>query len=90
MDVGAWLRDQGLGQYEAAFCQHHIDSKVLRDLTAEDLISLGVTSVGHRRRLLASIAGLGTETGQPHTAVPASPWNYRAHGPLVCLWMPFH
>jgi class 3 adenylate cyclase len=31
---------------------------VLPDLTAEDLIGLGVTSIGHRRKLLAAIAVL--------------------------------
>jgi hypothetical protein len=32
---------------------------VLRDLTADDLKDLGVTLVGHRRKLLAAIAALG-------------------------------
>jgi predicted ATPase/class 3 adenylate cyclase len=58
MDVGAWLRNQGLGQYEEAFRQNDIDPEVLRDLTAEDLIGLGVVSIGHRRRLLAAITAL--------------------------------
>ncbi|MBP2236741.1 putative ATPase/class 3 adenylate cyclase [Sinorhizobium kostiense] len=58
MDVGAWLRDQGLGQYEKAFRQNDIDPEVLGDLTAEDLIELGVASIGHRRKLLAAIAAL--------------------------------
>ncbi|WKL23789.1 SAM domain-containing protein (plasmid) [Sinorhizobium meliloti] len=43
MDIGAWLRDQGLGQYEGTFRQNDIDPEVLRHLTAEDLI-------GGRRR----------------------------------------
>ena len=30
----------------------------LPDLTADDLIGIGVTSVGHRRKLLAAIAAL--------------------------------
>jgi class 3 adenylate cyclase len=34
---------------------------VLPKLTADDLISIGVTSVGHRRKLLAAIVTLGTE-----------------------------
>jgi SAM domain (Sterile alpha motif) len=33
----------------------------LPELTADDLISIGVTSVGHRRKLLAAIAALGTQ-----------------------------
>src|SRR5215467_2776808 len=60
MDVGAWLRDLGLERYVAAFRDNDIDTVVLPKLTAEDLISVGVTSVGHRRKLLDAIAGLGT------------------------------
>ncbi|WP_026620844.1 putative ATPase/class 3 adenylate cyclase (plasmid) [Ensifer sp. WSM1721] len=65
MDVGAWLRDQGLGRYEKTFRQNDIDPEVLRDLTAEDLIGLGVASVGHRRKLLAAIAALREVAEQP-------------------------
>jgi hypothetical protein len=32
---------------------------MLRELTAEDLIVRGVSSIGHRRKLLAVIAALG-------------------------------
>src|SRR5207237_5856441 len=38
-----------------------VDGEVLPGLTSDDLISIGVTSVGHRRKLLAAIAALGTE-----------------------------
>ncbi|MCC8939338.1 AAA family ATPase [Bradyrhizobium sp. Arg68] len=58
MDVAAWLRGLGLGQYEQSFHENNVDAEVLADLTAEDLIGLGVSSIGHRRKLLAAIAGL--------------------------------
>ncbi len=58
MDVGAWLRGLGLGQYEAAFRVSEIDGDVLPNLTAEDLKELGVTVVGHRRKLQSAIASL--------------------------------
>jgi class 3 adenylate cyclase len=58
MDVGAWLCGLGLGQYKPAFRENDIDAEVLTDLTAEDLIGLGVASIGHRRKLLAAIAAL--------------------------------
>ena len=58
MDVAAWLRSLGLGQYAAAFSEHDIDAALLTRLSAEDLKELGVASIGHRRRLLDAIAAL--------------------------------
>src|SRR6516225_5732227 len=60
MDVAAWLQDLGLERYVSAFRDNDIDAEVLLKLTAEDLISIGVTSVGHRRKLLEAIADFGT------------------------------
>jgi len=61
MDVAAWLRGLGLEQYASAFRDNDVDGEVLPELTTDDLISIGVTSVGHRRKLLAAIAALGPE-----------------------------
>jgi len=61
MDIAAWLRGLGLEQYEPAFRDNFVDADVLPDLTAEDLVGLGVTAIGHRRKLLAAIAALGAE-----------------------------
>jgi hypothetical protein len=61
MDVADWLRKLGLEQYEPAFRSNEIDARLLPSLTAEDLKGLGVTLVGHRRRLLDAIAALGIE-----------------------------
>jgi len=58
MDIGTWLRNQGLEQYASAFRDNGVDMRVLPKLTAEDLKNLGVTMVGHRRVLLEAIAGL--------------------------------
>src|SRR6516225_9719829 len=71
MDVAAWLRDLGLGRYVSAFRDNDIDAEVLLKLTAEDLISIGVTSVGHRRKLLDAIAGLGMAVPAAVVAAPA-------------------
>jgi class 3 adenylate cyclase len=60
MDVAAWLSGLGLEQYGPAFRDNAVDGEVLRELTADDLKDLGVTLVGHRRKLLAAIAALGT------------------------------
>jgi hypothetical protein len=45
MDVAAWLRGLGLEQYEPAFRDNFVDADVLPDLTAEDLVGLGVTAI---------------------------------------------
>src|SRR5918995_5816344 len=58
MDVLTWLRDLGVENYVQASKAHHIDAEVLSRLTAEDLTALGITSVGHRRKLLDAIAAL--------------------------------
>jgi len=61
MDVGGWLRNLGLERYEAAFRENEIDEAVLPNLTAEDLKDLGISAVGHRRKLLDAIAALRAE-----------------------------
>jgi class 3 adenylate cyclase len=58
MDVSTWLRDLGLENYAQAFRANDIDAEVLPRLTAEDLIALGISSIGHRRKLLDAIAAL--------------------------------
>jgi SAM (Sterile alpha motif) domain-containing protein len=63
MDIVVWLRSLGLGRYEAAFRDNEIDETVLPNLTAEDLKDLGVSAVGHRRKLLDAIAVLRTDAG---------------------------
>jgi class 3 adenylate cyclase/predicted ATPase len=62
MDVVAWLRGLGLEQYAPAFRDNDVDAEVLPELTADDLIGIGVASIGHRRKLLAAIASLSTDT----------------------------
>jgi hypothetical protein len=71
MDVVAWLRVLGLEQYAPAFRDNDVDGEVLPELTSDDLISIGVTSVGHRRKLLAAIAALGVKV--PAATVTAAP-----------------
>jgi class 3 adenylate cyclase/predicted ATPase len=64
MEIEAWLRSLGLEQYEPAFRANEIDAAVLPSLTADDLKDLGITLVGHRRRLLDAIATLGAADGR--------------------------
>jgi SAM domain (Sterile alpha motif)/Adenylate and Guanylate cyclase catalytic domain len=73
MDVVVWLRSLGLGKYEAAFRENEIDETVLPSLTAEDLKELGVTALGHRRKLLNAIAALRTEGGTKGPSADVAP-----------------
>jgi hypothetical protein len=57
-NVADWLRRLGLEQYGPEFAANHIDGEILPELTADDLVGLGITSIGHRRKLLAAIAAL--------------------------------
>src|ERR1700720_2914489 len=79
MDVAAWLRGLALEQYAPAFRDNDVDGEVLPELTADDLISIGVTSVGHRRKLLAAIAALGAEPtrdlAQPAASATPTPMS---------------
>ena len=63
MDIVVWLRSLGLGKYEAAFRENDIDETVLPSLSHETLKDLGVTSVGHRLKLLEAITALRTNEG---------------------------
>src|SRR6202008_3756801 len=64
MDVAAWLYGLGLEQYAQLFRDNDIDGEILCGMTAEDLKELGISSFGHRRRLLNAITDL---RGEPPT-----------------------
>jgi class 3 adenylate cyclase len=60
----------GLERYEGAFRENDIDETVLSNLTAEDLKELDVTTIGHRRKLLDTIAALRADASASPTAAP--------------------
>ena len=82
MDVAAWLKNLGLGQYEAAFRDNAIEGDLLPTLTAEDPRDLGVTIVGHRRKLLDAIAALRAPSKPTPPPAPADP-PATLHAPAV-------
>jgi len=76
MDVAAWLRGLGLEQYAQLFRDNDIDGEILCGMTSEDLKELGISSFGHRRRLLNAITALGGEPptrGMAQSATNATP-----------------
>ncbi len=54
-DIRKWLKSLGLGQYATTFAQYDIDGALLAELTDADLEKIGVTSLGHRKKLLKAI-----------------------------------
>src|SRR5512133_2931164 len=65
MELAAWLRALNLSQYETVFEENSVTADLLANLTSEDLKDLGITAVGHRRRLLDAIAVLRSDTQAP-------------------------
>ncbi len=61
INVTDWLRSLGLEQYADAFRDNDLDGEVLPNVNADDLIAVGITSIGHRRKLLAAITALKAE-----------------------------
>jgi len=58
-EISNWLKKLGMSEYAQRFAENSIDDvSVLRHLTDQDLKDIGVP-LGHRRKMLAAIAGLG-------------------------------
>jgi hypothetical protein len=55
MDIVAWLTDLGLERYAEQFAANEIDEKTLRELSGDDLKELGVSALGHRKKLRGQV-----------------------------------
>lgn len=72
-DLGEWLSAIGLPQYHKKLSENGYDSiNIVRDLTWEDLQEIGITKLGHQKKLMLAVkklcdihkALLQTESGQ--------------------------
>ena len=63
-DIAEWLASIGLSEYAQRFADNAIDLSVIRDLTEQDLMDLGVL-LGHRRKILRAIAELDGAASAP-------------------------
>ena len=72
MDIVVWLRNLGLGKYEAAFRENEIDETVLPSLTHEALKELSIAAIGHRLKLFNAIAALRSDASGKTTSVDAA------------------
>ena len=67
VDVSQWLSSIGMSAYSDMFVREAIDGEVLLELTADELSgALGVSKLGHRKKLEREIAQLAA--AQPATA----------------------
>jgi class 3 adenylate cyclase/tetratricopeptide (TPR) repeat protein len=69
-DVRVWLESLGLGRYADAFEENDIEGDLLSELTDEYLSALGVSSLGHRMRLLKAIRERAAEPRPTPPPVP--------------------
>ncbi|KAL6094716.1 caskin2 [Pungitius sinensis] len=84
-DLGEWLSGIGLSQYQKRLCENGYDSiTIVRDITWEDLQEIGITKLGHQKKLMLAVkrlcdlqrsrnhgdqAGGGTLRRNPHAAL---------------------
>jgi class 3 adenylate cyclase len=68
--IADWLTQLGMPEHIQRFTDNDIDFSVLGDLTDQDLEKIGVTSLGHRRKLLSAISHF---KDAPAAAVAAEP-----------------
>jgi class 3 adenylate cyclase/tetratricopeptide (TPR) repeat protein len=72
-DVTSWLQSLGLDEHAPAFAAQGIAFDLLAQLGDADLKELGVTMLGHRKRLLLAIAALAAGPAVAGPAAPAPP-----------------
>ena len=92
MDVGGWLRNTGLGQYEPAFIENAIDFDVLLELTESDLEKLGMP-LGDRKRFIKAVKAMPggppsalttSDVGKPGNYSPVAPSERRHLTVMIC------
>ncbi|KAI8430378.1 hypothetical protein MSG28_000668 [Choristoneura fumiferana] len=57
-EVQAWLETLQLGEYSDAFAKHDVTGRELLSLARRDLRDIGVTKVGHVKRILQAVKEL--------------------------------
>ena len=65
-NIQQFLDNLGLTQYFSLFCENDIDLETLLILEEQDLVQMGINSLGHRKKILAN-----RDTSQSNTGVMA-------------------
>ena len=71
--VADWLEKLGLGQYTQRFAENDLTFQSSPKLNDADLKELGVSSLGHRKRLLEAIAERAAALTSPTPVEPKTP-----------------
>lgn len=69
--IGRWLESIGMGEYAAAFNEHHLTLEMLGVLTDADLKECGVNSMRDRKQILAAIQQ-GKHAAAQTSSMPAA------------------
>nr|XP_054592382.1 caskin-2 [Nothobranchius furzeri] len=79
LDLGEWLSMIGLPQYHKRLCENGYDSiSIVKDITWEDLQEIGITRLGHQKKLMLEVKRLSdlhrcqTPAGRTLRQMPAS------------------
>jgi class 3 adenylate cyclase/tetratricopeptide (TPR) repeat protein len=77
VDIGVWLHQVGLPQYEALFLERAVEFDMLPHISEADLEELGIR-LGHRKKIIAAISRLTSDVvearagAQPPSVTPPS------------------
>ncbi|XP_051900779.1 ephrin type-B receptor 3-like isoform X3 [Pristis pectinata] len=64
--VGEWLKAIKMGRYEENFVNAGFTAfDLIAQISAEDLLRIGVTLAGHQKKILSSIQGMSTQAKPP-------------------------
>ncbi len=72
-NVTRWLEQLGLGQYTDLFAENDIDWELLPELDHETLKDIGITSAGHRLRIIKAAGTLPPDTKDLGTLAEKGP-----------------
>ncbi|XP_071949348.1 diacylglycerol kinase delta-like isoform X2 [Antedon mediterranea] len=78
-EVGIWLSNLSFGEYKDTFIRHDIRGAELLNLERRDLKDLGISKVGHIKRILQAIKDLNTKHLDQHVYPQAAGTSSTSH-----------
>ena len=67
LEVCKWMQEKGHEQYVTMFAENHVNGDVLLTLVSDDLLQMGMSSIGHRKAFLKSLHGTPTARTGRHS-----------------------